>query len=81
MKCANCDRDAFYVYQITKQKEVLYCGKHLPNFLEPRRKAGLLKTTEQLKIEKDSAIETLAAIEPPSKPKKKKKVAAEPSEE
>ena len=81
MKCANCDRDAFYVYQITKQKEILYCGKHLPNFLEPRRKAGLLKTTEQLKIERDSAIETLATTEPASKPKRKKKAAEEPSEE
>lgn len=85
MKCANCDKDAFYVYQITKQKEVLYCGKHLPNFLEPRRKAGLLKTTEQLKIEQDSAIAILnddtPEETPASKPKRKKKAAEEPSEE
>jgi hypothetical protein len=85
MKCANCDRDAFYVYQITKQKEVLYCGKHLPNFLEPRRKAGLLKTTEQLKIERDSAIAILSDDTPEEvpvpKPKRKKKAAEEPSEE
>jgi hypothetical protein len=86
MKCANCDRDAFYIYQITKQKEVLYCGKHLPNFLEPRRKAGLIKTTDQLKVERDSAIAILSTDEPVEevqapKPKRKKKAAEEPSEE
>jgi hypothetical protein len=86
MKCANCDRDAFYIYQITKQKEVLYCGKHLPTFLEPRRKAGLLKTTEQLKVEIDSAIAILSTDEPTQevqapKPKRKKKADEEPSEE
>ena len=85
MKCANCDRSAFYVYQITKQVEVFYCGKHLPNFLEARRKAGLLKTTDQLKIERDSAIAILST-EPveevqAQKPKRKKKAAEEPSEE
>ena len=85
MKCANCDRDAFYIYQITKQVEVFYCGTHLPNFLEPRRKAGLLKTTEKLKVEKESAIEILSAetkeeVQAP-KPKRKKKAAEEPSEE
>ena len=85
MKCANCDRDAFYIYQITKQVEVFYCGKHLPNFLEPRRKAGLLKTTEQLTIEKNSAIailstESIEEVQAP-KPKRKKKAAEEPSEE
>lgn len=79
MKCANCDRDAFYIYQITKQKEILYCGKHLPNFLESRRKAGLLKTTEQLTIETESAISILNTEAP--KPKRKKKAAEEPSEE
>ena len=79
MKCANCDRDAFYVYQITKQVDVLYCGKHLPNFLEARRKAGLIKTTDQFKVEKESAIEILST--PAPKPKRKKKAAEEPSQE
>lgn len=86
MKCANCDRDAFYIYQITKQVDVFYCGKHLPNFLEPRRKAGLLKTTDQFKIEKESAIAVLSTEAPTEevqapKPKRKKKAAEEPSEE
>lgn len=85
MKCSNCDRDAFYLYQITKQKEIPYCGKHLPNFLEPRRKAGLLKTTEQLQVERDAAIAILSddipEEVPAPKPKRKKKAAEEPSEE
>lgn len=53
MKCANCDKDAFYVYQLTAKSTVLYCNAHLPTFLEQAKKAGLLKTTDALK----SAIE------------------------
>lgn len=83
MKCANCDRDAFYIYQINAHVEIPYCGSDLPKFLEPRRKAGLLKTTEQLEKEKTSAIAILAT---PSEDEtvtksKKKKAAVEPSQE
>lgn len=86
MKCANCDRDAFYIYQVTKAKDILYCSKHLPNFLEARRRAGLIKTTEQMQTERDSAIniiktEPIVEGVPAPKPKRKKKAAAEPSEE
>jgi hypothetical protein len=49
MKCANCTKDAFYIYQITEGKQILYCNNHLPKFLEQAKKAGLLKTTEALK--------------------------------
>ena len=49
MKCANCKKDAFYVYQITEGTQILYCNNHLPKFLEQAKKAGLLKTTEALK--------------------------------
>ena len=49
MKCANCKKDAFYIYQITENAEILYCNTHLPKFLEHAKKAGLLKTTEALK--------------------------------
>jgi hypothetical protein len=49
MKCANCAKDAFYIYQITEGKQILYCNNHLPKFLEQAKKAGLLKTTESLK--------------------------------
>lgn len=53
MKCANCNKDAFYVYQINANSSVLYCNSHLPTFLTQAKKAGLLKTTDALK----SAIE------------------------
>ena len=49
MKCANCKKDAFYVYQIAEGTQILYCNNHLPKFLEQAKKAGLLKTTEALK--------------------------------
>jgi cell division septation protein DedD len=49
MKCANCKKDAFYIYQITEDAQILYCNTHLPKFLEQAKKAGLLKTTEALK--------------------------------
>lgn len=59
MKCANCNADALYVYRITFSKSVYYCGKDLPKFLDDRKKAGLLKLTDQFKVEYDSAIEIL----------------------
>jgi hypothetical protein len=49
MKCANCTKDAFYIYQIAEGTQILYCNNHLPKFLEQAKKAGLLKTTEALK--------------------------------
>ena len=65
MKCANCSKDALYVYRITKSNSVYYCGKDLPSFLEDRRKAGLLNITQTLTEAKEEAVEIL------STPKKK----------
>jgi len=67
MKCANCDANALYVYRVTLNKSLYYCGKDLPKFLEERKKAGLLKLTDQFKVEHDSAIELLkpTAVEEP----------------
>lgn len=65
MKCANCSRDAMYVYRITKTASIYYCGADLPSFLEERRKAGLLDITEAFTEAKESASEVLAT------PKKK----------
>lgn len=59
MKCDNCDSNALYIYQLTAKKSVYYCGKDLPRFLEQRKRAGLLKITDQFKVEYDSAIDTL----------------------
>jgi hypothetical protein len=65
MKCANCIKDAMYVYRLTEATSVYYCGNDLPSFLEERRKAGLLNITEAFTEAKESAAEVLAV------PKKK----------
>ena len=80
MKCANCSKDAFYVYQITEKTQVLYCNSHLPTFLETAKKAGLLKTTDALKSALEEGLknittpkveETVVVEEPTPQPKKK----------
>jgi hypothetical protein len=71
MKCANCNNEATFEYQMTKATSVFYCGKDLPKFLEERKRAGLLKITTAYKDAKASALDILsfsataeASIEP-----------------
>ena len=79
MKCANCSKDAFYVYQITEKTQVLYCNSHLPTFLENAKKAGLLKTTDALKSAIEEGLKNITTPkaeepvveEPTPQPKKK----------
>jgi len=76
MKCANCDKDALFEYQITKKKSIYYCEKDLPGFLEERKKAGLLKITLAFTEAKESALEqlspeTTAELKPVKKTTKK----------
>ena len=80
MKCANCDTAALYIYNITPSKAVLYCGKHLPRFLEARRKAGLLALTAAHKEQLDSALASLSKSKK-SKKKIEEPVVEEPTEE
>ena len=91
MKCANCKNDAFYIYQLTVNTQILYCNTHLPKFLEQAKKAGLLKTTESFKsvmeeglkkiasmskeVEEASKEEPVLEIEPTSNPTSPKKSA------
>lgn len=49
MKCANCPKDAFYVYPVTHTKKVYYCHSCLPKFLVKQRDAGFLETTDTFK--------------------------------
>jgi len=87
MKCANCDRDAFYIYQITLNSQVLYCNVHLPKFLDQAKKAGLLKTTESLKsvIEEglknitETPQEVVEEVETETTPISKKKPTKKPA--
>jgi len=92
MKCANCENDAMYIYDLTAKTHIPYCGKHLPLFLEQRKKAGLLRTTEQHAAELGTAANVLSsasASEPvittsedldPTKPTPVKKAAKKKAE-
>jgi len=76
MTCVNCASDAMYEYRITKQISQLYCGKHLPSFLESRKKAGLLTITEKYQEAEKEALALVATpipevSEEPAAPKKK----------
>jgi hypothetical protein len=79
MKCANCDRDALFEYQITHTKSIFYCGQDLPRFLESRKKAGLLKITSAFTEAKSSALEQLS-LETVEAPKPVKKAAKKKAE-
>jgi hypothetical protein len=64
MKCSNCDKDAAFEYRLTLNKSVFYCGKDLPVFLGERKKAGLLKVTQQYKDDQKSALEVITTPNP-----------------
>jgi hypothetical protein len=66
MKCANCDKNALFMYRMTRNKALYYCGKDLPKFLEERRRAGLLAITEEFTKEKELALEILSPSTPES---------------
>lgn len=70
MKCANCVNAAHFEYRITKKKSIFYCGQHLPRFLEPQRKAGLLTITPEMVDAEESMIEKLGPSEQEEAPKK-----------
>lgn len=64
MKCANCKDDALYEYRVTLKSSLFYCGKHLPKFLELRKKADLIPVTEAFNTAKEEAIAKLSAPKP-----------------
>lgn len=66
MKCANCQRDALYTYQISGGYSIHYCQAHLPGFLTSQKKAGLLP------------LQVPKPVETPAKSSKKKEVTPEP---
>ena len=79
MNCANCNKSALFEYRVTHGKSIFYCNSHLPSFLEPRKKAGLLSLTSTYTEDKESALQAVKvqALEPEPvveeqvKPKKK----------
>ena len=70
MICSNCKSEADFVYEITTAVGVPYCNAHLPKFLEMRKKADLLKTTEEWESKTQEAVE---AVSTPKKATVKKK--------
>jgi hypothetical protein len=58
--CANCSESATYIYEISEAHTILYCGLHLPKFLNDRKNAGTLKLTAEAVQEKSDAFEALA---------------------
>lgn len=60
MKCSNCKNNALFEYKITQDKSVFYCQKHLPKFLEARKRADLLILTETFSVAKEEALNLLA---------------------
>ena len=76
MKCSNCSSDAMYEYKLTLKNSVFYCGKDLPKFLEARKKALLIGTTDAHSQAKEEALSILQiksaeTPEEPSAPKKR----------
>ena len=80
MKCSNCDSDALFVYRVTLTKSVPYCNSHLPKFLEARKQANGLMTTEKFEAAKQEAIQELSSSEPVVVEKPKKKTTKKKSE-
>jgi hypothetical protein len=73
-KCANCDRDALYLYQIGDSFKLYYCQSHLPSFLWESRDLGQLGIPLELPVEEEEApVETTKS--------KKKTVEPEPEPE
>jgi hypothetical protein len=84
VKCANCAAEALFEYQLTQETSIFYCGRHLPKFLESRKRAGLLKITDKFAEAKKEVEEILAvsipAPEVTETPKPKKKATKKKAE-
>ena len=65
MKCVNCTKDGFYIYQLTAKTQVIYCNTHLPKFLEQAKSAGLLKTTDSFKSVMEEGLKKITSNSKP----------------
>lgn len=79
MKCSNCAQDAMYEYKLTLNNSVFYCGKDLPKFLDSRKKALLIGTTDEYAKAKEEALSILQ-IKPSEPPAPKKKASKKKAE-
>jgi len=88
VKCANCAEPALYVYKTPSVGPIGYCTAHLPSFLRPQAKAGMLDVTDAHAEALSTAMAVLspepaaeAVVEPAPKPKRAKKAVPEPEAE
>ena len=86
MKCLNCDSSALFVYENPTVAPQPYCNAHLPSFMRPLAKAGLLATTDAYAEIKKSVLGSLAApaaeeAPAPSRKRRGKRVEQAPSED
>jgi hypothetical protein len=65
--CANCSAIAEYTYRLNETVATHYCDKHLPNFLNAKKVAGLLPLmTPPVKEEKAPKKKVEAVTEEPT---------------
>ena len=67
-KCANCELEAKYQYDVTPSYNILYCFKHVPKFLATQIAQGSLEIKEPEpvvpKSSKKKAVEEPVVDEP-----------------
>ncbi len=78
MKCANCELPAAFVYRPAESSQIPFCMPHVPSFLVPRMKAGLLEKAESFDSEVASAVTAVNELfkEPVVEEEPKKPVSA-----
>jgi len=73
MKCVNCAKPALWVWTTAYTDDLAYCEDHLPRFLYPTRKAGLLQTTEEYVSLQDKVAKLLESRDPEAVPVPRKR--------
>lgn len=60
MKCANCKKEAVWIFDDRGAANQFFCDADLPWFLRNRAKTGMLK-----KVAEPAAVEPVVVVEPP----------------
>lgn len=54
--CANCNNEAYFVYQVTDSYGIDFCSAHVPNFLRSEKNAHLLVTLDLPVVEEPQTV-------------------------
>lgn len=81
MKCANCSRDAIYLYHPKPLSPAAYCNAHLPGFLRHAAKVGVLPTLPAYDEMKTAVLAKLSPEAPHSEPEPEPEATPEPEVE